>query len=116
MPVAPGLGPHHPIWLYGSFGLGNLSEEQDDLSVGSSWFLLAVSCAFTTTTTVNRHHRHVDNGHDDDGEDSKVDEASRSFTVLEFRRPLEVAALPLVAFTFVVVLLWWRRWSPSLSR
>ena len=82
MPVAPGLGPHHPIWLYGSFGLGNLSEEQDDLSVGSSWFLLAASSPSTATTALNHHHRHVDSGHDDEGEDSKVGEASRSFTVL----------------------------------
>ena len=27
-------------------------------------------------TTANHHHRHVDNGHDEEGEDSKVDEAS----------------------------------------
>ena len=65
--------------------------------------LRAASSAFTATTTLNHHHRHVDNGHDDEGDDSKVDEASRSFTVLEFRRHLEAAAVPRLALTFVVV-------------
>ena len=65
--------------------------------------LLAASSAFTATTTVNRHRRHVDIGHDDEGKGSKVDEASRSFKVLAFRRHFEAAALPLVALTFVVV-------------
>ena len=51
---------------------------------------------------MNHHHRHAINGHDDEGADSKVEEASRSFTGLEVRRLLEVAALPLVVVALVV--------------
>ena len=52
---------------------------------------------------MTHYHRHTDNGRNDGEEDSKVDEASRSFTGLKFRRPLEAAALPLVDVAFVVV-------------
>ena len=68
---------------YRGFGLASYPRSRTTWPLAAAvQTLLAASSPSTATTALNHHHRHVDSGHDDEGEDSKVGEASRSFTVL----------------------------------